>query len=449
MAGAFTFPTFTASYFRSNLTLPNLDSVIAEDRAMNKLRALLPLFFTGAILLLNLSIAAQPGDETRMYEEAVSKLNSLGERIAQRPNDAALYFQRGSVYLNLYYLHADVAEYHGVVYVNDPGGKALSDLNRAIELDHSKSEYYAERGRFYDLQWGHTRSRESEAAASSWEKLRLLYWDNRSFDSAVKDYQQALTLARTFSDTARPLNLLASLYGARASGASFYPPAKIVRAEKQARLVFDDFDRSLAFTRKYVDASERPSDRIFYLRDMYRDKARAAIEFEEYTIGINTLTDGINEIEDRKGGSEDVCRLYALRGDIKQKLKDYDAAVRDYTYPIDHKYVNCDDIREKRGDAYSAKGDWQRAVEDYTLELTKYSYPHESLRTRRAKAYLKIGDAEKALADLEVAMTYNKSCSEQFRLRAEAYRMLNDENRAVEDEKTAVQLSRNKIGCSL
>jgi hypothetical protein len=60
--------------------------------------------------------------------------------------------------------------------------------------------------------------------------------------------------------------------------------AKTVRAEKQTRLVFDDFDRSLEFIRKYLDASQSPSD--FIIRDIYFDKARAAIEFEEYAAGI-------------------------------------------------------------------------------------------------------------------------------------------------------------------
>ena len=57
---------------------------------MNKSRALLPLFYVAAILLFNLSIAAQPGDETRRYQETVAKLKALDEKIAQHPNDADL-----------------------------------------------------------------------------------------------------------------------------------------------------------------------------------------------------------------------------------------------------------------------------------------------------------------------------------------------------------------------
>ena len=409
--------------------------------------AAVALSCAAAIFLFTLPIAAQPGDEAQQYERTVAKLKALDERIAQQPNDAELYFQRGSVYLGLFRLHADVAEFAGVVYVTDPGSKAFADLNRAIELDQSRSEYYTGRGKFYDFQWGHAVSRGSEAAAPSWEKIRLLFWDNRSFDSAVKDYQKALSIARTGSEMSLPLNLLAWLYRTRASSASFYPPAKTVRAEKQTRLVFDDFDRSLEFTRRYLGMSGTLSD--FIIRDIYFDKARAAIEFEEYGAGVRILTDGIREIEDRHTGSEGLCSLYALRGDINQKLKDHDAAIRDYTYPIEHKYPNCDLIREKRGDAYAAKGDWQRAIEDYSSELTKYSYAHVSLLTRRARAYLKTGDAEKAVADLNEAMTFHKTCSEQYQLRAEAFRMLKDESRAAEDEKTAARLSRNKVGCSL
>jgi tetratricopeptide (TPR) repeat protein len=138
-----------------------------------------------------MAIAAQPGDEAQQLERTVANLKALDEKIARKPNDADLHFQRGSLYLGLFGAHREVAEFGGIVYVNDPGGKAILDLDRAIELDQSKSKYYTGRGKFYDLQWGHAVSRGSEVAASSWEKIRLLLWDNRSFDSAVKDYQKA------------------------------------------------------------------------------------------------------------------------------------------------------------------------------------------------------------------------------------------------------------------
>ena len=418
--------------------------------AMKNPRAILILLYAAAMLLFDLSIFAQPGDEARWYEKTAASVKALDEEIARRPNDADLLFQRGSLYLSFFSLHSDVAEYHGVVYATDPGGKALADLNRAIELDASRSEYYVGRGRVYDYQWGHALSRGSEAAASSWEKTRQLFWENQSFDSAVKDYQKALSIARNRSESSRPLNFLAWLYRTRATSVSFYPPAKTVRAEKQTRLVFDDFDRSLEFTRRFLDSSEKPSFSTFLIRDIYFDKGRAAIEFEEYATGIKILSDAIKEIQDRwQPGTEDLCRLYSLRGDINQKLKDYDAAVRDYSYPIEQKLPNCDLIHLKRGDAYAAKGEWKSAIEDYSRELETISYIDVSLLTRRAKGYLKIGDAEKAIEDLNRAMTFHKSCSEQYELRAEAYRILKDETHAAEDEKMAASLSRNKIGCSL
>jgi tetratricopeptide (TPR) repeat protein len=402
------------------------------------------------MFLFNLSLAAQPGDEATWYEKTVARLKTLDEEMVRQPNDADLYFQQGSLYLDLFRLHPEVAQYHGVVYVTDPGGKALAALNRAIQLDQSQSEYYVARGRYYDFQWGHALSRGSDAAASSWEKVRQLFWDNRSFDSAVKDYQKALSVSRNRSEMSRPLDRLAWMYRTRATSASFYAPAKTVRTEKQTRLVFDDFDQSLEFARKYLDASANPSFSTILIRDIYFDKSRAAIEFEEYANAVKTLTEAIREIRDRwQAATEGVCSLYILRGDVNQKLKDYDAAVRDYTYPIEQKYPNCDLIHSKRGDAYSAKGEWQSAIEDYSRELETVSYIDVSLLTRRAKGYLKIGDAENAIDDLNRAMTFHKSCSEQYQLRAEAFRMLKDDIRAAEDEKTADSLSRNKIGCSL
>ena len=277
---------------------------------------------------------------------------------------------------------------------------------------------------------------------------KRIVWQNISFAFAVKDYEKALTLATTTAETSQALSVLAWLYRTRATSTSFYPPAKIVSAEKQTRLVFEDFDRSLELTRKYLNASDKRTEWAFMVRDIYADKARAAIEFDENIAAVKILNNAISELHELQG-DEVVCSLYILRGDVNQKLKEHDAAIRDYTYPIEKKYVNCDAIFEKRGDAFAAKGEWQRAIGDYSIELRKFTYPHVSLLTRRARAYLNTGDAGKAIVDLNEAMTYHKSCSQQYQLRAEAYRMLKDETRALEDENTAARYSRNKIGCSL
>lgn len=162
------------------------------------------------------------------------------------------------------------------------------------------------------------------------------------------------------------------------------------------------------------------------------------------------MSDGLKTIRERNSqDSENSCSLHINRGDLYTKLNDFDAALWDYTYPIDNNYVNCFEIYEKRGDAFAAKGEWQRAAKDYSQELTKFSYPHVRVLTKRARAYIRSGEAEKAISDLNEAMTFHKSCSEQYILRAEAFRLLKEDKLAAQDDTAAARLSRNKNGCSM
>jgi hypothetical protein len=79
-----------------------------------------------------------------------------------------------------------------------------------------------------------------------------------------------------------------------------------------------------------------------------------------------------------------------------KKLKDYEAAVRDYTYPIDQKYVNCDLIREKRGDAYAAKGEWSACHRGLLERAEKiFVCQREFADAAEPKAYLKTGGRPK------------------------------------------------------
>jgi tetratricopeptide (TPR) repeat protein len=391
-------------------------------------------------LFCGVNVLAQPGDELERYEKFAQRLKVLDAQISQTPDKVDLYFQRGLVYLDMFSGHPQIVEFRGIVYATEPGNKALADLNRAIEIE-SRGEFYTARGRYYQGLWGHKVNREAEGLASL-EKIKRLFWEDESFNSAVNDYQIGLGKGRNSKETAEALSRLAWIYRSRAMSLSSYLPAKTVLAAKQTRLVFDDYDRSIEFTKKYLDASIPAG--VSMIRDIYLDKARAAIEFEDYSGAIGFLGDGIKAIRDMNSeDSENACYLYLLRGDTYAKSNDLDAAVRDYTYPIDNKYVNCMDVYEKRGDAYATKSEWQPAIKDYTRELSHFAYTVPRLLMKRGKAYLKSGEAGKAVADFNQAMQFS-TCAEHYRLRGQAHRLLKEDRLAEEDEQKAIKYGRGR-----
>lgn len=146
-------------------------------------RLLLPSLI--GLLLGVQCIWAQPGDPIKQYEKFAKKLKILDGQISQTPDNANLYFQRGSLYLGMFSSHPQIVEFRGIVYATDPGTKALADLNRAIKIER-RSEFFAARGKYYQERWYHKLSRESGSSAASWEKVRQLFWENESFESAVK-----------------------------------------------------------------------------------------------------------------------------------------------------------------------------------------------------------------------------------------------------------------------
>lgn len=405
-----------------------------------------------AILLCISSVAAQPGREQDYYlQRTAQEIEALVIRISRNPKDPEPYFERAKLYLGWFELHPRVVEHKGTIYSTDPGAKALDDIERAIKLD-PHGEAFTLRGRYYETIFRHQNPANSSGKMVDWNEVERYYWQNDSFESAVADYHKGIRTAHSPKAKADAFHLLSWLYRSRADALSFYCvanycPSKFVRAEKKTGLVFGDFERSIEFMKMYLGAGESKYGGASLIRDLYRDKARAAAVFEDRTEGLHTLTAGINALKGMAWEEESVCDLYILRGELYLKGGDFSSALGDYTYPLQKNYPNCFNIYEKRGDAYIATGQLDLAIKDYTKEILTSTAPSDRIFLKRGNAYLTAGEAAKAVDDLSHVLRFGSTCAEPHTLRARAYRQLKSNNLAEEDEKVARDYAINKGGC--
>ncbi|MGD9560915.1 MAG: tetratricopeptide repeat protein [Pyrinomonadaceae bacterium] len=410
------------------------------------------LFFT-ALFSIN-AVYAQPGPLEHGLQRTAQEIAALDNLISRSSLNSELYLKRARLYLSWYEHYGAQVEYKGVVYATDPGGKALADIERAIELD-PHSEAFTLRGRYYEANFRHQKPANLDSKMVDWNEVAQYYWQNDSFKSAVADYHKGLQSARSPKEKADALYRLGWLYRSRALAFSDYSPAnylaKLVRAERKTNLVFEDFDKSLAFMKMHIDAIGSKYGGASDIRDTYQDKARAAALFEDRAEGLRTLTAGINALKGVEWEEELVYRLYVLRGELHFRAGDFSSALRDYNYPIERNYANSVNVYEKRGDVYAATGKLEFAIRDYTQEISKpNSYPQDRLFLKRGRVYLALGDVEKAVADLSHVLRYGSACPEPRSLRAKAYRLLHKESLAEEDEKIAKSIyARNRSACGL
>jgi tetratricopeptide (TPR) repeat protein len=403
------------------------------------LRPCLGLSFA-IIFLFSFGVTAQPGDEAFYLSRSAAALDRLDAQILKSPADPELLFQRAQIYLNWFVKYPAIVEHRGTVYATDPGAKALSDISRAIELE-PRGPYFVALAKYYLAMFAHRENRRGEpTAAVGWQEIRRRYWEDELVKAAVDSFQKALANGRDSREKAHALSNLTEFYHSRALRTTSAVVSKIVLGEKQTALVYDDYDLAISLEKRKIEIFRPTSGGLSWLRDLYREKAMAAVGFEDLPLGIRTLGEGIRVITDLDGAHEDACYLYVRRGELHAMQKDLTAAMRDYTYAIDGDMANCLDVYEKRGDIYTALGNWAAAVRDYSAEMMLFQYSVRRLLAKRGNAYLRAGDAEKAATDLDQALEFS-TCGPLFRLRAAARRLLNKNDLADEDEQKAAKYS--------
>lgn len=129
---------------------------------------------------------------------------------------------------------------------------------------------------------------------------------------------------------------------------------------------------------------------------------------------------------------------YLYRGDVRQKIGDFQGAVEDYTLAL-RGNPNFAHIYNSRGDARVALGAYKEAIADYTQAIKLY--PEDAFGySDRGAVYLQLGNTQKAIEDLNKAIEINPGRAEAYFNRAQVYAKLNNRQATLKDYQTAIQL---------
>jgi tetratricopeptide (TPR) repeat protein len=133
---------------------------------------------------------------------------------------------------------------------------------------------------------------------------------------------------------------------------------------------------------------------------------------------------------------------YSLRGHVSHELKDYWAAINDYTRAI---RLQPSSIRHyNRGLSYRAAGAYDLAVADYSRAL-EFDARNAAAFYSRGNAYLQLEKYDLARADYTRVIELNGTDVSAYVNRAIAYGKLNRVDKALADYDEALRINRNHV----
>ena len=423
------------------------------------------MFFASTLFVLFsvLQTTAQPGgcyndtwrheycreQRNALLEKYASQIDTLDKQITQQPKNAGHYFQRGQVYSAMMALRQSGArdvEFDGKVYFADIDTKAIADYSRAIQLA-PQIAYFVERGKIYFFQWEReTRNfqdlrRDEKTDEEILQTIDKLFIYNEDFQAAERDYLKAIELSSDYETSKTARDQLFGLRGRRGILLNLNESvAKLIGPGKAADVALSDFDYTVEFYKLYL-AHHPPYDGINRaLYDAWIQKGEAAKRFGREDIALEAF--GEAEKVQVKITYPD-CALYRNRAEIFVKRTNYDAALKDVTFAIDHN-PNCKRMNEFRGDIYRRKGDLTAAIDSYSIILNVPDGFNRDVYWKRGKVYLEISEAQKAIDDFTAAIGFSSLCEQDFQLRARAFRLAGDTQAAEADEERARQALKNQ-----
>ena len=242
-------------------------------------------------------------------------------------------------------------------YINKMSA-AFADLDRAIALDANNARAFRERATAQRTAGRLDRALDD---AKAFDVRGNIFNNNRQFDRAIDDYNEAVRLDPQFS--------LAFMD----RGVARYFKADYENAIKDYDKAIElDPKRSRAFTNRGA---------------AYKKLGRndRALEDESAAIRLDPL---VPEYFDNRGLS------YQDNGDYDRAIADFNEAIR--LSPRANFLTN-------RGDAYQNKGEIDRAIDDYDRAL-KLNSGFTLAYNNRGAAYGRKGDLDRSIADYEQAL---------------------------------------------
>lgn len=451
----------------------------------------------GAIEAYSRSIRVY-GDDARAYflrgrayianKNYRAALADLDQALARYQN-AALYAVRGHIY---YYLEdnakaledfkqaatydedALLYAYRGIfTYYNGDREEALADYNRAIALDENAVEAYYYRGVYY------RELNEYDKALSDYNRVLLaqprhidalnerglVYLYTRDYDKALADFEDVLELDPQYSFA---YNNIALVYYNReqydlsienyTKALAIVESALTYNNRGLAYYYKDEYEKALDDFNKAINLNSGNGD-YYNNRGLVQFKlgdARAAVADYNRALSIRESASSYNNRGDA---------FYALR-EYDNAIADYESAVRirefaDYYSDLASAYVAMSRYEEARAagirateisatyaDTYYWLGLAHYNLFDYPSAISAFStylrtYPDDDIAYYwRGLANRQDGNYNEAVSDLTRSLeSCVVECHFDYFGRAEAYYLLGDYNKALNDYASAIELN--------
>ncbi|MCA2592823.1 MAG: tetratricopeptide repeat protein, partial [Microcystis sp. M31BS1] len=347
-----------------------------------------------ALSVINQAISLVPNNPNHYNEKwaVLSRLKRYDEGLAaitQAINlapRAAWYGNRGVLYIDLQKYELALSDWnkaidinpnHAVAYVNrgllysdlQKYDLALSDYNKAIDINHNLANAYVNRGLLYsDLQKYDLALSDYNKAidinhnlANAYNNRGVIYANQQKYELALSDYSKALQLNPN-------------------DAGAYVNRGLLYHNQQKYDLALADYNQALQLNPNDANAYYNRGN-LYY----YQQKYELALSDYSKAIEIN----------------RNFANAYFNRGILYRDLRKYDLALSDFSKAID---INPNDA-----DAYYNRGNLYIDLQKYELALSDYNKAidinpnYANAYNNRGILYAILGQPEKAKIDLQQA----------------------------------------------
>jgi tetratricopeptide (TPR) repeat protein len=306
---------------------------------------------------------------------------------------------------------------------------AVSDFDRAIELEPKNAEYYRTRGYAHSQRKDYQRAiadittvidLRTEPSADDYLLRAIDYERTEQNDKAIADYQKALDIDPDHNTARR---FLAGLGGTPPESAKLPPGPCSGEADTTSHQ-----DRITGCT----EAIDSGALKGWTLKTAYCNRAYALTELGEYD---RVIADS----EDLLKIDQNASCAYQNRGRAWYYKKELDRAIADYTQAIklEPKFAEA---FASRGTAYHDRFEFDLAVADYDSAL-RIEPDAEDVQAWRANSLRMKQVYADAIADMSRDIELIPDNAERYRGRGDLYFARGDLDRAIADYTAAIKLA--------
>ncbi len=360
-------------------------------------------------------------------------------QIDKRNEQAFMFYKKAlelnpksyAVHLNLSKLFMQLKNYQN----------ALGHIEAGIKINDKTPELYYQRGevfskvglftkaiedydKFLSIFKNHRQAIENRARclvlAKRYEEAREVY--TKILESNPKLHHINYYLGWSFLHEGKELELAIEYYNKALEANAEMSCALTDKAIALSKL--GRFDEAEEIFESQIEKNKLIAENYINLAQMYVDSKNIDKALEVY--------DKLLEINDREH------RAYFFKGNILHKQGDNEKAIENYTNAIDLKPKFYDAIMA-RGFVKRTEGDLEEALADFNLVLTILPKSTNALYNK-ALVLKQMEQYQKAIDELSKCIDMQPKGTAFFKLRAECYELVGNNDKAEEDKKQALQL---------